>query len=632
MLAAHPVAIAVGLYAVVAIAAAVAAYMAIFTQFAAYDDEGTLLVSLHAFAQGDVLYRDIYSPYGPFYYELFGGLFALTGWTVSTDASRLIVIVVWITTSVLFGVSSQRLTSRLALGVAGTIVAFGVLGVLVNEPMHPHGLAVLLLGCLTLLIASEPARRISLAGAGAGALLALLTLTKVNLGALAIAAVVLAAVLTVEPLHRRRWLRWLAIMAFFAMPVVLMGRDLQDVWVRDFILFEFLGAAAIVAAAWPARPRNGEGDALLSRWLLSAAVGFALAFLAVLGGILLTGPAPLDVFDGVITQGTRIRDVFTIPFALPPAAMDWGIAAVAGAVLTAWLASRDTGAPTVWPGLLRIATGLTIWFTVAQAAPFSLNPPANQVTLPIALAWVAAIPPHRMREVSYRRFVRVLLPALAVTETLQAYPVAGSQVRIAALMFVPVGALCLADGLKALREWSIARGPGALERFGIAVTVAIVAVAGKFAFDEIVRPAMTNAVAYRNQQALPFPGTGLMHLASPQADEYKRLVQLLHDRGCTTFVGYPNVNSLYLWSSIDPPKPSAPGAWVAVLEDGEQQRVVDEMSASPRPCAIRNDSLAGGWLQGAPPPGTPIVRYVFSEFKPVARVGDFQFLVPKHRN
>ena len=71
--------------------AAVAAYLALFTQFAGYDDEGTLLVTLKAFAHGDILYRDIYSAYGPFYYELFGGLFALTGHAVTTDASRSIV-------------------------------------------------------------------------------------------------------------------------------------------------------------------------------------------------------------------------------------------------------------------------------------------------------------------------------------------------------------------------------------------------------------------------------------------------------------------------------------------------------------------------------------------------------------
>ncbi|HXS33100.1 MAG TPA: hypothetical protein VN758_04910, partial [Solirubrobacterales bacterium] len=83
MLARRPLATAVALYSLVALAAAIAAYFAIFTQFSSGDDEGTLLVSLNAFSHGQTLYSDVYSPYGPFYYELFGGFFSLTGLAVT---------------------------------------------------------------------------------------------------------------------------------------------------------------------------------------------------------------------------------------------------------------------------------------------------------------------------------------------------------------------------------------------------------------------------------------------------------------------------------------------------------------------------------------------------------------------
>ena len=70
------------LYALVTVAAAAAAYFAIFSGFAKWDDEGTVLITIKAFAAGQVLYRDVYSPYGPFYYELFGGFFKLSGLAV----------------------------------------------------------------------------------------------------------------------------------------------------------------------------------------------------------------------------------------------------------------------------------------------------------------------------------------------------------------------------------------------------------------------------------------------------------------------------------------------------------------------------------------------------------------------
>jgi hypothetical protein len=630
--AAHPTAAAIGLYALVAIAASVAAYFTIFIHFGGYDDEGTLLVTVKAFAQGEVLYREIYSEYGPFYYELFGGLFALTGHAVTTDAGREIVIVIWVATSLLFGLAAQRLTGRLMLGASGMIVAFATLGVLINEPMHPQGLCVLLLGAFVLLAVSGPWRRAGLAGGTCGALIAALVLTKVNLGAYALAAIALAAVLAVEPLHRRRWVRWPVIVAFLVMPVFVLSRDLRESWVRDLLLLEVLAATAIVVAAWPARPQRGEREAALTRWLLAALVGFAATGVVVVGIVLLTGPTPSDVYDGVIGNALKVRDILTIPLGLASATVDWAIVAVAAATLVTRLRSAGDGPPTIWPGLLRAAAGLTIWLSVARIAPIALNPtPGNPEALPLVLAWVAAIPPSGDRESPYRRFLRVLLPALALAETLQVYPVAGSQTGIAALAFVPVGALCLADGLTCLRAWSAARGPATLERFGAAAAIVTVALAALLGLDAIGRPAGSNLILYRDQPALSASGAGLLHLPQPEVETYEGVIQLLHKYRCTTFIGYPNVDSLYLWSGIEAPPPTLPGAWMDAIDSKLQQRVVDEMRASPRPCLIRSETRAEFWLHGVPPPDKPLVRYIANGFEPVAEAGDFQFLLPKAR-
>ena len=77
--ASNPDLVSVCLYALVAAAMVVAADLAIFTVFQPYDDEGTLLVTLNAFTHGAPLYKDVYTEYGPFYYELFGGLFRPIG-------------------------------------------------------------------------------------------------------------------------------------------------------------------------------------------------------------------------------------------------------------------------------------------------------------------------------------------------------------------------------------------------------------------------------------------------------------------------------------------------------------------------------------------------------------------------
>jgi hypothetical protein len=620
---------AIGLYALVAMGAAVAAYYAIFTQFAPYDDEGTLLVTLKAFAHGGTLYSDIYSPYGPFYYEVFGGLLSLSGFSVTTDLSRETVIVLWVATSLLYGLAAQRLTGRLALGVTAMIVAFGSLFALANEPMHPQVLCVVLLGAFTLLAVAGPTRRLAWAGAAAGALLAALTLTKLNLGAFAIAAVVLAAVLTVEPLQRRRWLRWPVIAALLLLPVALTARDFSLEWARNLMALVVLAMAAVVIAAWSARPRGGAGDRDALRWLVAAVAGFAAASAAIVLAIVLNGSSPADIYEGMVTEAMRVHDVNLTAFPQPAAAVDWALAAVAAAALCVRLRSDREGPPSVWPGLLRAAAGVTIWLTVARVSPLAINPsPANPDSLAIVLAWVAALAPAGAVEPAYKRFLRVMLPALAVAETLQVYPVAGSQMSIAAVTFVPVGALCLADALVSLRAWNVAGGARALERLGIVTGVLAVALAGLFALDAIARPAINNAVVYHEREALPFAGAGQLRLAPEETETYARLVELLHQHRCTDFIGYPNIDSLYIWSGIDAPPPQAPGAWVNALDSERQQRIVNELRASPRPCLIRSDSRVELWLRGAPPPNRPLARYVLEGFRPVEQVGEFEFMLP----
>jgi hypothetical protein len=630
--AANPAAAAIALYAIVALAASVAAYFLIFTVFAPYDDEGTLLVTLKAFVHGDALYRDIWSVYGPLYYELFGGLFSLTGQEVTTDASRTIVIVIWVATSLMFGLAAQRLSGRLALGITGMIAAFSALTVLANEPMHPQGLCVLLLGAFALLAASGPTRRVGWSGAGCGVLLAALILTKVNLGLYAVAAVAVAAVVTVEPLHRRSWLRWLVIAAFLALPLFVLKADFRLSWVRELFLLEVLAAAAVLVASRPLWPGRGENDGGTLRWVLFAAAGFGLAFAAIIVVVVLTGPTPTDVYNGVVRDATRIRDVLIGAFPLPPgAALDWAIGAVAAAALASWLRlAGGRGRPSIWPGLLRAAAGLTILLVVAHVVPLGLNPSsASPVLVPMLLAWVVAIPPAGAAEPPYKRFLRVLLPLLAVAEVLQGYPVPGSQLGIAAVTFVPVGALCLGDALTDLRAWSADRGAPAARNLAATTAVLSVALPAMFALQVIVLPGTTNAILYNDEPELALPGAQLMHVPASTAETYSELVDLLHRHRCSTFVGYPNFNSLYLWSGLEAPAPQIPNAWMYATTRSQQQRVVNELRASPRPCAIKNEELVGPYLKGLPPPDTPLVNYVLDDFRPAARVGGFEFLLPK---
>jgi hypothetical protein len=273
---------------------------------------------------------------------------------------------------------------------------------------------------------------------------------------------------------------------------------------------------------------------------------------------------------------------------------------------------------------------LAIWFSITEMTPLSLGPaPGNPDALAMVLAWVAVIPPAGAVESAQKRFVRALLPALAIAEVLQTYPVAGSQMRIAAVMFVAVGGICLADALAEFRAWSAARGAASLERMGVVASVAILALGAKFALEGVVQPAISKAILYDEQKALPFPGATSLRLPAPEAETAARVVGFLHRYRCTDFIGYPNLDSFYLWAQIDPPRPSAPSAWMLALDEEQQQRILRQLRASPRPCAFRNKPVAESWLGNRARPNTPLVEYIFNDLEVVETAGSFELMLPK---
>lgn len=615
-------------YVVLAVACAVVAYYALFSQFAVYDDEGTLLTTLSAFAKGQNLYDHIYTPYGPFYYEVFGGFFALTGKSVSTDASRLIVMVVWTTASLLFGLSVHRITGRLILGVAGMALSFSVLQVLVSEPMHPVGLSLVLISALTLVVVATPLDWPLWGGFLGGALAGALLLTKINLGVFVIAAGVFAAAFSVAALRRRRWI-WLPVAAaYVAMPLILMAGDFSTASTRSFIVMATAGSLAVAIATYGGTELAGAGREV-ERWLRWAVAGVVLAVVLIIAVIVAAGTSLSALWQDTFVQALRQGDIFTIPFKFPAPAPIWAIGGVFASAAAVRL--RFSGlSGSVWGGVGRMVAGVAIWLTAFRVAPFGLSTSPTSVNL--TLAWVAVLAPPLGKPMPRLSLARVLLPAMGVALTLQAYPVAGTQKSAAVVTFVAVGAICIADGWSVLESWAGERGGVASLRFSILASLGAAALAAGFIWSGVLNYGFVVHKAYKDEPAMPIGGATRLHMPVEQLNTYVQLATLIRGTHCTALVGLPSSNSLYLWTFIDPPRPTLPGAWMTQLNDKLQQQVVDEVRRSPRPCAISYGALLGYWMKGQPPPQSPLVRYIENDFVPVRQIGGFQFLTPKQPN
>lgn len=599
-----------------------AAWFQVFTTFANYDDEGYLLMSLQSFVDGKALYSETYTQYGPFYYELFGLLFALTGRPVTTDAGRLIVVVEWVAIAALLGVSVRQLTRSGLLGLSATAVALTMLTLLVGEPMHPVGLIVLLLACVTALVVyggrGGAARRVPLDAVATGVVIAALLLTKVNVGGLACIALLSALAFShAGSPGARRWC-WAVVALAALVPLLLLSGDLAEAWVRRLLVLVWAGLAAVAIVAM--REERTAGDATIDplRWLTAFVAAAVVASLAIVVAILLLGSGLGDVVDGVLLDPMRLRDIFTIPLELPAAAVDWSLAALVLAL--AWAVAPRLRQAHVAGGVVRLLAGLVILVSVTASSPVTLSPGSGRLALPVLLVWLAVTGAGGESRTARERFVRYALVLLPLLGVLQVYPVAGTQVAAAALMFVPAGALLVWDGARELRATVGAPSPDHARWVALVGSAAAIALLAKFTVP-LLDTLQSSARAYGDQPSLGVNGAHRVHLDPERTAAFQGLVATIR-RECDVLITRPGFNSLYVWAEMSPPTGLNAGDWMFLLDDEQQQRVVDAIRSVDRLCLVQNDQALATWIGAsgeADAPDRPLTRYLNDAgFRPIA--------------
>ena len=413
-------------FATVTVFTYLVAHPRMFTGFAVYDDEGYMLVALNSFIDHGSLYDDVFTQYGPFYYEAWGALYSVLGLAVDHENGRIVTTFVWVLTSLTIGLATWRMTRSVVLGLATQMLVFGAVGTVVNEPMHPGGILILLLAVAIGISCLVRERSAPLAMAALGGVVAALTLVKINVGAFALASLALACVATYSVLAGRRWIRIPVEVAFVAIPLLLVTSKLDEAWARHYGVHVAVAALALVIAL---RARDREPRSTEELWWLAGgliAVGLAACF-----AILAAGTTPAGLIDGVIGQPLRQPDAFSIALGLSRGTYALDFVALAAACGYWYVARGRTGqSGSAWIALtatLSIAIGVTMALSVIGRSPL-LDPvlsPGYQLAM-LSFAWVALAPPPGAPDRG-TSFARLLLPVLAVPQALHAFPVAAAR-------------------------------------------------------------------------------------------------------------------------------------------------------------------------------------------------------------
>jgi hypothetical protein len=611
-------------YAVVVVLGALTAYWAMFSQFAPIQDEGFFDYTLQLFVSGHPLYNAVWSAYGPFYYEVFGGLFALIGQAVTTDVGREIQLFIWLAASLGLGLTAHRLTGRLSIGVATLATSFALMTSLINEPMHPEALVCALLTASVIVVVFGLPRRPQLSLFTLGALAAALLLTKINVGGYEIISIAFAAVMAGPALVRYAVLRWGVIAAFVLVGPAVMASQLNTAPVRVYALLAVLSALALTFVSAPIRieaPRSDES----SRWPQWLIAGFGTCLVVVLAIVFALGTSPGVLFNQIVVVPSRQPSIFSAPVVLGANVVWWSLAAT-GLAWTLRRIGRVTpgaaiAAPSLLDGLLRVLVGVAILLSLANEFPFVISPNAP-FALAMPLAWVAALPSRRDGPGLIPRLVKLLIPSLAILQSLLAYPVAGSQLTLGAILLTLCGAICLADGGSELVAFNRER-PSADPIAANALTALFVVLALGTTSEYIVQPIETYHDVYRANTPLEIDNATRLRLPAATAVDLETVVGALRAH-CRTVISLPGLYLFNVWTGLPSPSPiTGAGSYWHTLTSAQQSTVLAAAKASPGLCAVRDDALAAMYGQGATPPRVPLVAFIEDDFKPLAVLGPY---------
>jgi Concanavalin A-like lectin/glucanases superfamily len=571
------------------------AWHAMFMSFQPYDDEGYLLVSVREFLLGRALYNDVFTQYGPAYYAYKHALSLIQG-LPTHDITRWTTLGVWLSSAALLGFAALRLTKSALAGLVTFCAMVVALTAFTNEPGHPQELVVALTAVSVAVAASRlPLNRRITVLAGIATIAAL---TKINIGLFIGLALVVAAL----PLRPGR-LRTTIGVLLACLPAALMSRHLTE-WAWRYAVVCGAGVLTAVLAAEHARIHLSS----LRRWPILGAI---VAPPVILSLYLIGRQSSLmAIFEGVLVRPTALVAVYVAPLDVRGALVLTSVAVGAIAMLAF---RRHSPRLTSWQpavSIFKVATGLLVILRLGTVESDLIG-----LTALVILALLVPDQAHEPEE----WFGRSFLAASAAWHACAAYPVAGSQVSWSSFQVTLAAYLCLWDGFSGPR-----RAIAASHRWSHVAATAMICV-GWALFDRSLTPLDAVRTTYASHVSLPFHGATSTRVEPAQASTFTWLVANLNGH-CSDFVSLPGYNSLHVWSGLRPVTGANAGAWMHLLNDEEQIRIVEHMRRASRPCAVYHKAGVETWTT-RPIAERPLAAYVFS-LSTLIRHRGFELRIP----
>jgi hypothetical protein len=595
--------------------ATIPAYFGMFTGFSAWDDEGSMMISVRSYLAGYRLYDEIFSAYGPVYYIYNAIVRNLSGVAFDHDSVRITSVILMVTCPFISAWIVLRLTDSVLVASLAHILSFVFLGFFNNEPGHPQELAILLLLGLNAssLLASRPGRA-WIAMILVGATTAGLVLIKINIGIFAVLAVALAVWCQSPATIPVRIAGIVGVAGALILPSALMLQHFEDNFARLYCLVITISIANLIVGLIGA----GKTISLAVRDSWIAVASFVVVLVTVLLVMMLQGVSAYSLLYFNVLFHLKISilsNLWYSPLVLQWAWVPWAL----GGLLVAIVVTRSAETEYRLIAMAKLAFGAGALLIAAVWRDSN-----HLVGFVAPYAWLVLYVPS---EEARRRegLSRSLLAATTVLQTLYAFPIAGSQASFIRVLLVVIAAVCAGD---LLRDWRGTSVPTAFHSLTRSAAVAVLSsvVLAYFAL------AWGKYRAYAKEVPLALPGAERIHVSSRQAEDYQWLTGMLKSH-CDVFIGMPDLPSLYFWTDVPPATMLNIDAWMISLNDEQQKTIISALADHPNACVFFNPNLFDFWIRR--PIDTdklPLVHYIRENFKTIAVHDNYFFMVRRERD
>ena len=603
----------VGLFGLLGLGVAFAfAYYFIFSRSSSLD-EGYLMITVQGFNSGHALYDSLFTQYGPFYYFYEWLLRSVLAIPLTHDATRFLCIAHWLMAAGILGVVAWKMTRSAMAGFFVAFLAVAHLAPLAHEPGHPQEIVAVLLA-LGALAATRFARN-RWAVEALAVIAVLLAFTKINVGIFFAFAVLLAMRCHSSDRFARDVWNWLLLGICAALPFLLVRRHLSQEWCRNFALVIASTAATVLFVA----QRASEQRSLSVTSYFRAAAAFLIPSAILLSVTLFTGTSWKGLLEGLLLTPLKMPSVILLTIPMPNAALLDAVVSLAIAALV--IRRRDHARVAVLLPVLKAIFAITGAFCLLGNAK-------AQLAFLLPWVWLVTVPVANVRDASeHGSFGRIFLALAAVWQSLQVYPVAGTQVTIATLFLVLAYGVCLSDALQVLAQNSrITAARGALTSMTRNLAHALAGIALLFIFANAWCKLPEVRREHARLRPLDLPGSAHVRMDDETVTMYRSLAQYLAAES-GTFVTYPGVNSLYFWADKRPPTQLNSTGW-GQLTHAQQREILSTLAKAERPRLVVVEAMMQNWDSAAYDPIRPLVRFVAEECRPLRRMGRFIVFEP----